>query len=276
MAIDHILKLYVETIRSPYLHYGFWEEPKKVNVELLSIDDIAEAQRRYIQHLTSFIPDDVRSILDVGCGVGGNAAYLQERGFDIDVLSPDPYQEKVIKKKFNGAMEFFKSKFENFETDRTYDLILESESACYIKIEPGFTSARRALRTGGYLLVADYFVYYRDERGSPHLKSSHLMQAYLKAGEAAGFKLLKEYDQTENTMPTLDAAHHFIQRFIQPTAEYAQVSLQRKNPFTYRLMKSLFGKNISSKMDQLDLVKSEEFRKYRKYMIYLFQKVQPK
>ena len=276
MAIDHVLKLYAETIRSPYLHYGYWDEPEKVNGNSLSIDDIANAQGRYIEHLTSFIPEDVRSILDVGCGVGGNAAYLLERGFEIDVLSPDPYQEKVIKKKFNGAMKFFKSKFENFETYRTYDLILESESACYIKIEPGFTSARRALRTGGYLLVADYFVYYRNERGSPHLKSSHSMQAYLKAGEAAGFKLLKEYDQTEYTMPTLDAAHHFIQRFIQPTAEYAQVSLQRKNPFTYRLMKSLFGKNISSKMNQLDLVKSEEFRKYRKYMIYLFQKVQPK
>jgi len=276
MAIDHILKLYAETIRSPYLHYGFWDEPEIVNADSLSIDDIAKAQRRYIQHLTSFIPKDVRSILDVGCGVGGNAAYLQERGFDLDVLSPDTYQEEVIKEKFNGAMQFFKSKFENFETDRTYDLILESESACYIKIEPGFTSARKALRTGGYLLVADYFVYYRNERGSPHLKSSHPMQAYLKAGKSAGFKLLKEYDQTENTMPTLDAAHHFIQRFIQPTAEYAQVSLQRKNPFTFRLMKSLFGKSISSKMDQLDLVKSEEFRKYRKYMIYLFQKVQPK
>jgi len=276
MAIDHILKLYAETIRSPYLHYGFWDEPEIVNADSLSIDDIAKAQRRYIQHLTSFIPKDVRSILDVGCGVGGNAAYLQERGFDLDVLSPDTYQEEVIKEKFNGAMRFFKSKFENFETDRTYDLILESESACYIKIEPGFTSAKKALRTGGYLLVADYFVYYRNERGSPHLKSSHPMQAYLKAGKSAGFKLLKEYDQTENTMPTLDAAHHFIQRFIQPTAEYAQISLQRKNPFTYRLMKSLFGKNISSKMDQLDLVKSEEFRKYRKYMIYLFQKVQPK
>ena len=102
------------------------------------------------------------------------------------------------------------------------------------------------------------------------------MQAYLKAGEAAGFKLLKEYDQTENTMPTLDAAHHFIERFILPTAEYAQISLQRKNPLAYRLLKLLFGKNISSKMDQLDLVNSEEFRKYRKYMIYLFQKVQPK
>ena len=273
MAIDHVLKLYAETIRSPYLHYGYWDNPEKVNADSLSIDDIANAQGRYIEHLTSFIPDDVQSILDVGCGVGGNAAYLQESGFDIDVLSPDSYQEEMIKEKFNGTLQFFKSKFEDFETDRTYDLILESESACYIKIEAGFISARRALRTGGYLLVADYFVCYRDEKGSPHLKSSHPMQAYLKAGEVAGFKLLKEYDQTENTMPTLDAAYNFIKRFILPTAEYAQVSLQRKNPLTYQLMKSLFGKKLSGKMDQLDLVKSEEFRKYRKYMIYLFQKI---
>ena len=192
MAIDHVLKLYAETIRSPFLHYGYWDEPKRVNVDSLSIDDIADAQGRYIEHLTSFIPEDVRSILDVGCGVGGNAAYLQDRGFDIDVLSPDSYQEEVIKEKFNGAMQFFKSKFENFETDRSYDLILESESACYIKIESGFTSARRALRTGGYLLVADYFVCHHDEKGSPHLKSSHPMKAYLEGAEAAGFKLLKE------------------------------------------------------------------------------------
>ena len=76
MAIDHVLKLYAETIRSPYLHYGYWDEPEKVNGNSLSIDDIANAQGRYIEHLTSFIPEDVRSILDVGCGVGGNAAYL--------------------------------------------------------------------------------------------------------------------------------------------------------------------------------------------------------
>ena len=38
MAIDHVLKLYAETIRSPYLHYGYWDEPEKVNVDSLSID----------------------------------------------------------------------------------------------------------------------------------------------------------------------------------------------------------------------------------------------
>jgi hypothetical protein len=99
------------------------------------------------------------------------------------------------------------------------------------------------------------------------------MDQYLNAAKSSGFKLLKEYDQTENTMPTLDAALNFINRFVFPTAEYLQNSIQRKNPKTYRLLKSLLEKRISKKMDQLDLMSSEEFRKYRKYMIYLFQKV---
>ena len=89
MAIDHVLKLYSETIQSPYLHYGFWDDPKTIDTNLLSIEDIVNAQGRYIEHLASFIPEDVKNIIDVGCGVGGNAAYLKEKGYLIDVLSPD-------------------------------------------------------------------------------------------------------------------------------------------------------------------------------------------
>ena len=272
MAIDHILKLYSETIQSPYLHYGFWDNPESINSDLLSIEDIVKAQGRYIEHLSSFIPNEVNKIIDVGCGVGGNAAYLKEKGYEIDVLSPDVYQEEFINKKFNGEMRFYKTKFEDFKSKTVYDLILESESACYIKINEGFSAANRALRDGGYLLAADYFVY-NSNNPSPHLKSSHRMDEYLNAAKSSGFKLLKEYDQTENTMPTLDAALNFINRFVFPTAEYLQNSIQRKNPKTYRLLKSLLEKRISKKMDQLDLMSSDEFRKYRKYMIYLFQKV---
>lgn len=272
MAIDHVLKLYSETIQSPYLHYGFWDNPESINSDLLSIEDIVKAQGRYIEHLSSFIPNEVNKIIDVGCGVGGNAAYLKENGYEIDVLSPDIYQEEFINKKFNGEMRFYKTKFEDFKSKTVYDLILESESACYIKINEGFSAANRALRDGGYLLAADYFVYNSNNQ-SPHLKSSHRMDEYLTAAKSTGFKLLKEYDQTENTMPTLDAALNFINRFIFPTAEYLQYSIQRKNPKTYRLLRSLLEKRISKKMDQLDLMSSDEFRKYRKYMIYLFQKV---
>ena len=272
MAIDHVLKLYSETVQSPYLHYGFWDNPERIDPDSLSIDDIVKAQGRYIEHLSSFIPEEVKTIIDVGCGVGGNAAYLQEKGFEIEVLSPDLYQEEIIDNKFNGEMRFYKTKFEDFKPNTTYDLILESESACYIKINEGLSTAYSVLKKGGYLLAADYFVYNSNDQ-SIHLKSSHSMDEYLKVAKSSGFTLIKEYDQTENTMPTLDAALYFINRFIFPTAEYLQNSIQRKNPKTYQLLKSFLGKKVLKKMDQLDLMKSDEFRKYRKYMIYLFQKV---
>ena len=126
MAIDHVLKLYSETIQSPYLHYGFWDNPETINSNVLSIDDIVKAQGRYIEHLSSFIPEDVKKVIDVGSGVGGNAEYLKEKGFEIDVLSPDTYQEEFINNKFNDDMRFYKTKFEDFNSNTIYDLILET------------------------------------------------------------------------------------------------------------------------------------------------------
>ena len=44
MPIDHVLKLYSESIRSPYLHYGFWDHPETVNVENISLDEMVAAK----------------------------------------------------------------------------------------------------------------------------------------------------------------------------------------------------------------------------------------
>jgi len=272
MSIDHVLKLYSETIRSSYLHYGFWDEPDKVNLDNMTLPDIKQAQERYIDHLASFIPDDVSSILDVGCGIGGNASYLLENGFHVETLSPDTYQQSVIKEKFEGSMTFHHCKFESFIPEKTYDLILESESACYIKIGLGFKKARETLREGGYLLASDYFVYNRDGSKNPHLKSSHDLSTYLQAAEDHGFTLVKEYDQTDNTMPTLDYGQYFIERFIKPTFEYGLYSAHKNYPKTTSMVQKLVKPKIEKKLSQLDLIDSDQFRKYRKYMIFLFKK----
>ena len=65
MPIDHVLKLYSKSIRSPYLHYGFWDHPEEIDPQELTLDDMVKAQDRYIEHLATFIPEDVKSILDV-------------------------------------------------------------------------------------------------------------------------------------------------------------------------------------------------------------------
>ncbi len=272
MSIDHVLKLYSETIRSPFLHYGFWDEPKSVDLDSVNLQEIKGAQGRYIEHLSSFIPSNVKSILDVGCGIGGNADYLHNKGYHIETLSPDDFQRTVIDEKFKGEMKFHHCKFEKFDPQQKYDLILESESACYIKIDQGFEKARETLRDGGYLLASDYFVHHRDGTKNPHLKSSHDMDKYLFSAAAYGFELIKEYDQTENTMPTLDYGKYFIERFINPSIEYGIYSAKKNYPKTARIVGKLMRPKFEAKMDQMDLLDSGLFRKYRKYMIYLFQK----
>ena len=272
MPFDHVLKLYSETIRSDYLHYGFWDEPNSVELESITLQEIKNAQDRYIEHLASFIPNEVNSILDVGCGIGGNAEYLINQGYVVETLSPDDFQKSTIAEKFNNQMTFHHCKFEKFQSEKQYDLILESESACYIRINKGFENAQETLRAGGYLLASDYFVHFRDDSKNLHLRSSHDMGKYLSSAKAHGFELIREYDQTDNTMPTLDYGKYFIERFINPTIEYSVHSAKKNYPKTVALIGKLVAPKLKAKKNQLDLLDSTLFRKYRKYMIYLFQK----
>ncbi|MAP70480.1 MAG: hypothetical protein CMG22_05370 [Candidatus Marinimicrobia bacterium] len=273
MPIDHVLKLYSESIRSPYLHYGFWDDPESIDPNELTLDNMVKAQGRYIEHLASFIPDEVKTILDVGAGIGGNSSYLISKGYEVEALSPDEYQETVFKEKYDGQVKFHRSKFENFEPEKKYDLVFESESACYIEIEPGWKTAQKTVRDGGYLLASDYFLYHNDGSGDWHIKASHDEKNYIKKAEEYGFKLIKEFDQTENTMPTLDGAKALMERFIFPTFEYSSNYLGKNHPFILKVIKKAFGKKVDDKMKQLSLLDSKDFKKYKRYMIYLFQKV---
>ena len=273
MPIDHVLKLYSESIRSPYLHYGFWDDPESIDPNELTLDNMVKAQGRYIEHLASFIPDEVKTILDVGAGIGGNSSYLISKGYEVEALSPDEYQETVFKEKYDGQVKFHRSKFENFEPEKRYDLVFESESACYIEIEPGWETAQKTVRDGGYLLASDYFLYHNDGSGDWHIKASHDEKNYIKKAEEYGFKLIKEFDQTENTMPTLDGAKALMERFIFPTLEFSSNYLGKNHPFILKVIKKAFGKKVDDKMKQLSLLDSKDFKKYKRYMIYLFQQV---
>ena len=254
------------------MHYGFWDDPEKVELSSLSLQDIKNAQYRYIDHLASFIPKKTKTILDVGCGIGGNTSFLLKKGYSLEALSPDSYQKSVIKEKFNQNVTFHHCKFEDFAPETVFDLILQSESACYIDINKGFKKAREVLREGGYVLASDYFVFYKDHSKSLHLKSSHDMNKYLKSAKENGFDLIKQYDQTDNTMLTLDYANYFIERFISPTIDYGVYSTNKNFPKISKLIGLFIAKKWQEKQNQLDLINSDLFRKYRKYMIYLFQK----
>ncbi|GIQ98164.1 MAG: hypothetical protein CM15mP4_0010 [Candidatus Neomarinimicrobiota bacterium] len=45
MPVDNVLKLYSKTIESKFLHYGFWNDPEKINLEDFSLNEIKNAQK---------------------------------------------------------------------------------------------------------------------------------------------------------------------------------------------------------------------------------------
>ncbi len=113
------------------------------------------AQSAYTAKLLSFIPEGVKTVLDVGCGIGGNAVYLCDRGFIVEGLAPDALQQERFIKNTKGRVPFYLTRFEDFHSSNSYDLVLLSESSQYIAVDDLAQGAARLLDSGGYLLLAD-------------------------------------------------------------------------------------------------------------------------
>ena len=122
-------------------------------------------------------------------------------------------------------------------------------------------------------MASDYFLYHNDGSGDWHIKAAHDEKVYMETAEKFGFKLIREYDQTENAMPTLDGVKAFMERFIYPTVEFSSQYMDKNYPFILKVIKKAFGNKVDKKLKQFSLLESDEFRKYKRYMIYLFQKV---
>ncbi|GAB1541473.1 hypothetical protein NUACC21_41440 [Scytonema sp. NUACC21] len=261
---DPILDYYRKLTKSDYLHYGYWNLEDELNIENLFL-----AQKRYIDHLISFIPQEVKTVLDVGCGIGGNTLRLLEKGFEVEALSPDIAQEKAFIAK--GKVPFHLSKFEKFETDKTYDLILMSESAQYIPLREGLDKCSTLLEDGGSLLISDYFLREKFPNDNVFALCTHEKSEYLKALEEYGFEIVKSEDITSRVTPTLDLAMLKFNEYVKPTLELFDDLLLGWAPIPYKAVKFLAKKSWNNLENQIQLIDSQLFIKHRQYIIYLFK-----
>jgi MPBQ/MSBQ methyltransferase len=261
---DPILDYYRKLTKSNYLHYGYWNLEDELNIENLYL-----AQEKYIDYLISFIPKEVKTVLDVGCGIGGNTLRLLEKGFKVEALSPDIAQEKAFIAK--GKVPFHLSKFENFEADKTYDLILMSESAQYIPLREGLEKCSTLLNDGGSLLISDYFLREKFQKDNVFAIRTHEKNEYLKALEEYGFEIVKSDDITSRVTPTLDLAMLKFNEYVKPTLELFDDLLLGWAPIPYKTVKFLAKKPLKNLENQIQLIDSQLFIKHRQYMIYLFK-----
>ena len=168
---DRSLRFYNEVLGLEHLHYGIWKDEEDLTLSNLKI-----AQQRYEDFLVGRIPEKARRILDVGCGTSALSKRLLSMGKEAQGLSPDQTQKVNFTQ--NLKVPVHHCRFENLETDETFDCLIMSESAQYIPHEKLFEQSRNLLTPDGHLLICDYFIL--DNAEGVLAKSGHNLKEFRK------------------------------------------------------------------------------------------------
>lgn len=268
-----MLKYYLDLSGGDYLHWGYWQDGAELTRENSQL-----AQDRYAEKLCELIPSGVKSILDVGCGVGGNAKKLKNKGYDVAGLAPDPYQEQLFQQRTGGEIPFFLTTFQDYQPDRAFDLILMSESVQYIPLDQSFAKAKEMLPKGGYLLTSDYYRLENSRGVKEHHLPSIYLEDFLKEAAVQGFEILKQEDISKAVLPTLQYGQMLYSRYIKPTLSAQVLALKVHLPIGHKILRLLLrfrvkGETIETIIrNNLVPLRPEIFTKYMKYMMILFQK----
>jgi ubiquinone/menaquinone biosynthesis C-methylase UbiE len=89
----------------------------------------------------------VKTILDVGCGIGDIALTLAKKGYIVTAISPDKNHKKYFDRYKDKNISFYDIKFEDIRFDKTFDLILMSESQGNFSPIITFKQCKRYLRS---------------------------------------------------------------------------------------------------------------------------------
>lgn len=253
------------------LHYGYWRDELPVHLRNLS-----QAQEAYSAALISDLPDDAESILDVGCGAGATARRLAARGYSVDCVTPPGPLAEIAAERLGGDLNLFVTPFQAFESPRTYDLILFSESILFIRpLEAAIAKAVSLLRDRGYILVCDIFR--RPHEGPKYhggLGGGHYIDDWHRTLGEFPLELLKEVDITDRIAPTF-AVLEQIMDVMHPVYRLFLDRLRLRRPWATRLLarvlnlpkyeRKLFGGRYSA----------ENFRSHKLYYRFLYRLSQP-
>jgi SAM-dependent methyltransferase len=220
------------------LHYGYWQD----GVEPI-IRNLPRAQEDYCKFVLKYIPADAERVLDVGSGAGSVAAQLVARGQEVDCISPSQFLNSQAKELLGASARIFECEYENYHTSDVYDCILFCESFQYVKMERGLQNAAAQLRTGGSLVICDFFRKPYDN-GSP-ISGGHHLHDYQRIIAGQPFRLIEEVDITDRTAPTFEVINSAFTTVLQPIWKEIDVASQATHPITTKCVNWFFRKKFA-------------------------------
>lgn len=256
--VSTTLRLYHAALGLDELHYGLW------NGDPLTIEGLRTAQQRYSEALLDWIPQGVRTVLDAGCGTGSNCIRLLKRGYRPEGLAPDPYLEGEFRKRLD--VPFHLSRLQDLFCERTFDLILMSESCQYVRLSSLVPAVQR-LAPGGHLLVSDVFRLARHE--NEH--GGHELDTFMAEVKRGGLELLRREDVTEQAAVTLDYARLLVKRHVDPGLAAVSEKLRSDHPYLFWIARRMLRRSLARAERVRGQLDGQVFRRHHRYLLMLFR-----
>lgn len=256
------LRYFFET---EFLHFGYW----RPGVEL-KFANLKQAQNAYIDELFKLIPDDVQSILDVGCGSGEMASQLLKKNYKVDAVCPPSIMSENAAKKLGSNSTLYECKYEELDIDNKYDLIVFSESIQFIQIKDAFEQCRRY--GNRYILIADLFKNDFPEKGP--IGGGKPYKEFLQERDNFNFREINNIDITEYIAPGFDLEQDVMNNFVKPLISVFKRIIAIKNSLLIKL--GLFAYRKKLKKMQIRYLESNDrnsisFAKYKSYRFILLE-----
>ncbi|RKU10246.1 hypothetical protein C6502_11875 [Candidatus Poribacteria bacterium] len=272
-GLDLELFFCTEILKLNSLHYGYWEKNEKPEEDgtKLTLDCLRDAQQKYTDILIDAIPENVKSILDVGCGIGDVSRALSKLEYNVTAISPDSNHAKYFENHLS-KLTFLQTKFEDLKIDGKFDLILMSESQNYFPTEIGFRQCATLLLPKGYLLVSGMF---RKDSGSEFTEVPNTIEDYAKTAEKHGLLLTENVDITQNILPTIEFIYESMERYVEPSVTMLNQFISSIAPLKSWFIKVFFRKQMKQTLQLYNYYRKRTdplfFQKNIVYARLLFQ-----
>jgi len=196
------------------LHYGFW----KADTRLLR--DALRNMNDYVLDMLGLKPGE--QYLDAGCGIGGTAMYATSKcrcsvhGISLSEKQIQTAKFKSGSKNLIGSVDFSVQNFCNTSFDSaSFDGVYGIESICHAFDKKSFfLEAYRLLKSGGQLVVADFF----ESKHNMEPAEKNLMAKWAESWAVPSFSNFENFIQDAENIGLKLVENNNISQAIQKTA----------------------------------------------------------
>lgn len=165
-----------------------------------------------LEELVGLLPENGK-VLDLGCGMGGNSAFLAERGFDVTAIDNDKENIEYIKKNYSKINAVNKDILDFDFPEQEYDLVLAINLLHFFKLEDIkllMNKILKSLKNNG-LIYLQAFSEKKPAKKFPHLFTKKELQEFFSKNKILE---LEEFSIRDDHPPTGEHEHWIIRGLV--------------------------------------------------------------